>query len=478
MSAIRAGAWTAGSRVLAHAGQFAVFLVAVRVLSAAEFGIFAMVAAWVVILSQFSQAGWPEYVMQWTGPERRLQQVLSVSLGLGILLGLVGVGSGWLFLLEDQTTGHLIWVLALTIPLASLGSAYAGVLNLRDRLIAAAAASSLGEVANMTVSILALLNDQGVLALAYGRLAGILTWLVASFLMVRLLPDPRVTMAEFRQIFSFAWRIIAVRLLMNLRLYAATLVIGFYLGATDAGYFRAGQRLVGALSEVLGEPTRVLSWSLFRPARQQPDGSDKGFGPTATRFFSALLAISVPLFLLLLVHAEDLVMVVLGPNWLPTVPVVQILALAYLLYAPGTANEAILSLAGQVRLLPYLVSAYAAVGLVLTVLAARMGLQATAWAQVLVALIILLNTAYVHRRYAGIHWSAIMRDLWRVPIATVVMLIVNQGAAMVGWVAALPPAPRMVLCSILALLAYGLVMVLLDRNLADRLRRRLGGRGQ
>lgn len=464
MSVLRAGAWTAASRVLAQASQFIVFLVAVRLLSAAEFGVFAVVAAWTVILSQFSLAGWPEFVMQWAGTTRRLRQVLAVCLFVGTGFAALGVVAAHVLPYDDDATLRLMWVLALWIPVVSLGATYAGILNLQDRLVPAAIAASLGEVANLAVSIAALLNGDGVLALAYGRLAGGLVWLLAVFALVRLWPDPRMTLAEFLGVFRFSSRIIAVRLLLNLRLYAGTLVIGFYLGAADAGYFRAAQRLVGALSEVLGEPTRVLAWSLFRAARNAASGPQVDFRDTANRFFSALLVVAVPLFAVLALLAEDLVAVVLGPEWAPAVPVVRILAIAYALYASGAATEAILSLAGRIGLLPWLVAAYAVIGVAMTVIAAHWGLEATAWAQVAAAAVIFVTTMVVQFHAARIRWVEIMARIWAMPVALAVALGLAWGFNGLGPLQDWPAALRLVLSSVVALVVYSGVLMVVDRR--------------
>ncbi len=284
--------------------------------------------------------------------------------------------------------------------------------------------------------------------------------------MVRMMPDPRVSLSIMAEILRFAWRIIAVRLLANLRNYAATLVIGFYLSAADAGYFRAAQRLVGALGEVLDEPTRVLSWSLFRSARNAQGGGAVDFEHAATRFYTAQLLIATPLFITLAILADDVVTVILGPDWGPAVPVVRILAIAYLFYVSGGATEAILSLAGQIGLLPYLVAGYAAFGLVITLLAVRWGLAATAAAQVVLAMTVFFTSTVIHYRTARIRWDRIVNQLWSVPLAILAAVAAVSFLQALAPVHEASPLARLFLCTVISLLAYSVTVLLLDRRIA------------
>lgn len=423
-----------------------------------------LVSAFVVILSQFSLAGWPEYVMQWSGGIERPRQVLTVSMVAGVALAGLVVAASLLLPMVGPETAILLQVLALCIPFASLGATYAGILNWENRLVAAALTVSLCEGVGFIVAAIALLNGQGALSLAYGRLAGAIVWAGANALLVGAWPKVKVPLALVSEMSRFAGRIMAVRLLVNARLYAATLLIGGFLGAAEAGFFRAGQRLVSALSEILGEPTRALAWSLFRSSRSAQSGG-VDFRDTANGLYPAVIVCAIPAFAVVAVLADDIVRVFLGDGWEPAAAVVRILALAYALFATGYATEAVLSLAGQVRLMPWLTAIYAAIGIGFTLLAAPHGMVATAWAQVLAAVLTFAINAAVEQRTANVRWWEIIVRLRVLPAALAAMLALAWALAAWGGLTALPALLGLTVSALLMLATFGLTALALDSRL-------------
>ncbi|MGC9368069.1 MAG: oligosaccharide flippase family protein [Paracoccaceae bacterium] len=464
--AIRGGIWTAVSRILSQVVQFAIFMVAVQVMTPAEFGIFALVWTWSLILSQFAIAGWPEYIMQWRGDSLQPRRVLALAMAGGALLALTGIALSYLapLISDDPRATPLMQVFAVWIFFASVAGTYAGAMNWQDRLSAAAISMIVGDLANLAVAVWALLHGHGVFALAAGRLVGALFWAGSGLAVMRMVPDFRITLQQAKEIVRFTSRIVAVRLLVNIRLYAATLVIGGFLGAAHAGYFRAGQRLVSALAEVLGEPTRVLAWSLFRKTRND-QGAKVDFRERANSFFPLLLVFAVPLFAATAFLAEDITVGLLGEEWRPATPVVRILAIAYAVLATSAANEAVLSLAGMVRILPYMVLVNATIGVGITMLAAPHGIIATAWAQVASALVIFLINAWMMQRHAAIRWWQVFLRLRAVPVALLASSAVPFLGRQAAVLEAIPPFLRAVLLAIGFLVVFYAVLLGLDGRL-------------
>lgn len=473
-SAVRGGIWTAISRILSQVVQFAIFMVAVQVMPPAEFGIFALVWTWSLILSQFAITGWPEYIMQWRGDSLQPRRVLAMAMTGGALLAGVGIALSYLapLISDDPRATPLMQVFALWIFFASVGGTFGGALNWEDRLTAAAVSTIFGDLANLAVAVWALLQGHGVFALAAGRLVGVLFWAAAGLVAARMVPDFRITRQQATEIIRFTSRIVAVRLLVNIRLYAATLVIGAFLGAAHAGYFRAGQRLVSALAEILGEPTRVLAWSLFRSTRDA-QGPKVDFRERANSFFPLLLVFAVPLFAATAFLADDITMGLLGEEWLPAASVVRILAIAYAVLATSAANEAVLSLAGMVRILPYMVLVNATLGVGITMIAAPHGIFATAWAQVVSALFIFSINAWMMQRHAAIRWWQVFLRLRVLPVA----LLLSAAVPLLGGQAALlepvPPFLRAVLLALAFLTVFYAVLLGFDAGLRRQVRQLL-----
>ncbi|RBW52519.1 oligosaccharide flippase family protein [Ruegeria sp. A3M17] len=413
-TALRGGVWTTVSKIFTQLTQFAIFLVAVRLMTPAEFGVFALAAAMVVILTQVSMAGWSEYIMQWHGSEDRIRETLFVAILCGFTIAAVGVliGSAIGGIVSDPVAKPLLQVLSVGMFFTSMGAAYNGVLVRQDRLTAAALITPIAEVANLAVAIWALYQGFGVMALAWGRLCGAVIWSISGCIVSKTTPKVmgRETLADT---VAFSKKIIMTRLVVNVRIYFATLIIGGFLGATSAGYYRAAQRIVAAFEEIVSETTRILSWNLFRRSRDAY-GDTSRFGALSLRFFPILYYGVVPLFIGVFLMADTLTAGILGPGWEPATPVLRILAVAALIRCSGNASAAILTLAGQVQKLPWIMALYSGITIAAILSAASFGITAIALSEVVASIIVFSINAIIMKRYAGIHWHVILCRSWAV----------------------------------------------------------------
>jgi O-antigen/teichoic acid export membrane protein len=405
-SALVGGVWTMAERVTAQVSQLIVFIVAARMLGPAEFGIFALVSACAVLMLRVAEMGWAHFIMSWSGAPEVPGQVLFVAILSGLVFGALGGGVSLavpMFGIE-QRIGEVGLLFSLWLVLATASAAQKGIMIWQHRLRSSAIAESAGELAGLGVALWTLYHGAGIFALVYGRIAFQTVHLAISFSATRTLPRPGLPREVLKDLWVFSRQVFANRMIINLRLSAATFLIGGFLGPAAVGFYRAAERLVGALSEVVNVPTEVLAWSLFRQTRDAHGGSTAGFQARANQFFRLLFAVALPVFIWVSVLASDLITTLIGPEWLPALPVVAVLALSRALMAPGITTEAILSLAGEIRrLLPFTLLFFV-LTLALTAIGAHLGLMAVAWAQVVVALVVMAGTVVMFRRHAAINW--------------------------------------------------------------------------
>jgi len=116
-----AAAWTMASRVGSQGAQLAVFLVAARYLSPADFGVFSLFFAFQVLFTQLVQLGWPEFIASWEGASEVDAQAFTMAVLGGIcaaLLGTVGAGAVLAF---PKAAPYALLQLLLSLPLAGAG---------------------------------------------------------------------------------------------------------------------------------------------------------------------------------------------------------------------------------------------------------------------------------------------------------------------------------------------------------------------
>lgn len=459
------------SRALAQLIQFGIFVVAAKVLLPADFGVFALVAAVVVFLNQIATAGWSEYVMSWQGTSERLRQTLYVALIVGALIALMGVMISFplALLFEQPDAGPIARILSIAIFFSAGASTFGGMLIWQNRIAASASCMLLGEVVNICVAIPALFAGHGIMAIAYGRLAGAVAAYICGRVATGLRPMAVRRFAIVVEIVKFSWNITFSRLLVAFRVYGATLIIGGFLGPAAVGYYRAGQRIVGAFEDIVSEPVRVLAWSFFRKV-PQVEGSVAAVGQAGRRFFPVLIYASTPVFLGILLMAEDLTVGLLGAEWLPAVPVVQILAVAALIRATGTASVPILSVVGKVALLPRYMLLYSLISIGCITIGAMNGLLATAVSEVVAATIVFVVSAKIMRKNADLRWPLILHDSWPVlpaALGAICVVVIGVDQALIQQ---LHPLVRIVCLGLAMVFVYASVLLAFDRTMFHRFR--------
>ncbi len=235
-------------------------------------------------------------------------------------------------------------------------------------------------------------------------------------------------------------------------------VVGRILGAAPLGYYSLAYRLGELPYMGIAEPVAKVTFPGF--ARMRHRGEDPG-----QAFLSSLRLVSlltVPIGVLMSAAAEPLVATILGGEWKPTVPIVQILGLWAAVRAVQATVAWLLNSIGQAGLMAAL-SAAALVALVpsLIVGAHLGGTKAVAAVMLVDMTLSLLALSVAVARRAGVP----LREQWQALRAVTL-------AAPVGWFAAygasqLPaPAPVVLLAAVVAGLgAFGVMLSLIDPQL-------------
>lgn len=475
---ISGGAWTVAERIIAQLSQLVLFVAAARILSPADFGVFALVSAAAIVLLRMSEVGWAPYIMSWEGDDKVPRQVVMVALITGICVGTLSVGVGLLLPLfgVPKIASHLFLLFSIWVALATTSSAQRGMMIWRDSLLAASITESLGEIAGMLVALVLLFHGYGVYSLAYGRLTFQAVHIVLSFAVTRRSPLWGMSRAELQALGHFSWQIFASRVVGNLRLYIGTFLIGGFLGPASVGYYRAAQRLVGSVAEIIGSPSLVLSWSMFRQARDRFGARSPGFQDQANNYFKLLTAAGIPVFLWLGLMGGDLITGLIGEKWLPALPLIPILAFARAMTMPNTVLEPILSLTGEIRRLPRFTLTFFGVAAILTAGGGLIGLTAVAWSEVVTSGIAMVAAGLLLQRHSGISWQKVFSALRGLVLpllaGSLALLFFRETVAGTH----LGPLARVAIVTLPSVTIYTLALALLDPDLRLFINRRLRSR--
>lgn len=415
----RGAVWVVGARWATRGIGVISTLILARLLHPADFGLVAMAMFIISLLEVASQAGLEVFVIRHPDPQRRhfdtmwtLHAAIGVALAAAVLL-LAPAGAA--FFHQPKVAG-VMRVLALRPLLNGLENPKI-ILFRRDMafhkefefFVTSKIASFL-----LTIGLAVALRNYW--ALVFGAIGSGTIGLLQSY---RLQPyRPRFSLAEA----GAAWRIsgwmLAQNVLRFLNVRVDELIIGRFKTITLMGYYSVAADIAASpIDEIMGPLERVLFPGLVRIG-----GETDRLAATFARVLEgvAIAAFSVSVGIALV--AGDMTRVFLGPQWLPAIPLLRVLALSAGVLMLAQPQNVLLNASGGERL---------ATGLNLTrqvllvgamvPMAMWYGLQAVALGRAGAAVATLAITMVVQARLLKVPVLALWRNLLRPAAAAAAM---------------------------------------------------------
>lgn len=393
------GGWVVVARVTSQAAQFLTLIVAARVMMPSDFGTFALLSAIAVGLTRFSEAGWREYVMTAKDPAACAQaNMLALICGIGAFSAGLLASVGLLLFYGSLSSAAAMLLMGLWVILATLSATQAGILVKRNELKSLSLIQIIGEVAGFSASLVAFSLDGGIFGLVAAKLGTQATIMALSVATTRWFPVVRLERRDAGEAMSFSRRILVARIISYAQDNVAIFVIGGIVGPAGAGLFRAAGRLAGSLFEVISEPVRLLAWSTFNVDKP---------GRAANRLLGLTFIVATPAFVGLAIQAQNLVHLLLGPEWADCAPLLVAFAIAGWFNSLNIVSEPLLVMNGRIELVPRLSFAFTALNLIALLISAPFGIFWIAVGQTMAAIVMLPIILSIQRRKGGVSLAAL-----------------------------------------------------------------------
>ncbi|MCJ8518609.1 O-antigen/teichoic acid export membrane protein [Pseudorhizobium tarimense] len=418
LAIVSSAMWVLVAKVFMQVCQLATFIIAARILTSAEFGLFSYTVAVAALLVVVAEGGWREFVMKTTHEGGRVDQIATVALISGFAATTIGLCAAVILDIQFNLKAEALLVVLVSLWLfpTPFSSVCEGRLIANARLRELSIIRIAAELCATLVAVYGLFHGWNIYALAAGKLVSQLISMAASLVVLKWVPTLKLRISFVRELVDFSKHITSNHVLVLIRSYSGTLVVGSVLGLADAGYYRAAERVVSAFSDLVGEPARQIAWSTLRKIAMTDGGDAPGaegsfasLGRAATTFVILLMVISAPIYVGLVLMSDTLVHLVLGANWAPAAVLISLLALTQILLVPGYVTEPLLSLTGAIRKVPaaILVNSLVSIGLILAF--SPFGVVAAAAGQSIAAVFSILVSGWLQSRYGGVRWPAVIK---------------------------------------------------------------------
>lgn len=241
---------------------------------------------------------------------------------------------------------------------------------------------------------------------------------------------PRLTLSAWRHLLGYSAWSWAVSIAILLREKLPTVLIGRILEPQFVGMFTIGSDLAGLPVSELVAPASRAAFSGFSAGRREGVAAAE----TYINVVSVLAAVTLPAGIGLSMVADPLVRLALGPSWLESVPMIELLGLHAAIAVYGYLGWTLFFSYGRLLLVfGITITSALARAVLMFILLPRYGLVGAAWA--ILATALFEDVAYIHllRRNFGTSVTALIAQSWRPFAATAAMAIVMH-LLRLGWV--------------------------------------------
>lgn len=340
--------WIGTGTTLATALQLLQTVILARLLVPTDFGLVAMILVVLGFAHILADLGVSNAIIHRPQPTREeLSSIYwpTVLIGAGLCGALVVLSPVIWPLFDEPRLRALIPIAALEVAILPWGAQFRALMekNLRFRELALFEVAA--AIVGTAVAIGAAVAGAGVLALVFGQLANSST---RTMLLCRAgwrswRPLLHLRLADIRPYRRFALFQIGERTLNYTYQRLDYLMIGMLLGAEELGYYNLAYALIAAPIARINPVLTRVAFPVF--ARAQDDVGQLTYGFMTMR--RVVAAINFPILFGAMAVAPVFVPLVLGDTWLPSIVLIQILALVVVLRSVGNPIGSLLLAVGR-----------------------------------------------------------------------------------------------------------------------------------
>jgi O-antigen/teichoic acid export membrane protein len=223
------------------------------------------------------------------------------------------------------TSTYIRW---LCIPFVVEGTAMVSSARLRRELRfgAVAAAEVASEVAFLAVAIAVLFTPYAHSSLAAGLAARITAYSLALWIADHRFVAAMPTLASARELGRFSVTVWGAALIHNASFNADFILVGRWLGPSALGFYSMAWDLLRFVPDRLHRVVGRVAFPAFARMRDNQELRD-----AFLEFFGYMARLVIPVMVLAIVTAPDLIGTVYGAQWIPTVVPLRLLAAGFIL---------------------------------------------------------------------------------------------------------------------------------------------------
>lgn len=277
--------------------------------------------------------------------------------------------------LGEPDAATYVRALGFSALLNSLGYVQQSMLRRRGRFLALAISIYANILVTSGVSIVLAVLDWDVWALVVGTLAGSVTGAIVMWSASGWRPSFFFSRTELRKISNFSANISAYNFFGYFVNSGDRLIVGRLIGTQALGYYGMSNRLMRYPVQSGIRPFKEV----VLPMLSKLQDDREALGRVYLRSLTALFFVVMPATVSISVLADPLVRALLGPKWVPAIPIVSIIAIVATLQALTVTTGSLFAVTGRTDLWLRWGVFSAIVTMACYLIGARWGVEGVAW---------------------------------------------------------------------------------------------------
>lgn len=432
---VRGGMVTMSSQALELVLQVGSMTVLARLLLPEHYGLISMVTALVAVAARFADLGLEQATIQRKDiTHEQVSNLFWVNVTIGCALMVIVAAASPLVasFYKEARLGPIAIAISLNFLLAGLTVQHQALLRRRMQFTVLAGIQIGTSILSAAVAIVLAVADYGYWALVWREVVKGLLMVVGIWIWCPWIPGFPNRRVPIGHLLKFARYITGFNVVVFATVSLDQILIGRFHGPGELGIYRQAYQLITTpISQLYMAFTRVAE-----PALSSIQDDHERYRKYFSKMLMALSAATMPLIMFIVIYAEDVVLVMLGKNWVGVTEVLRILALAVLLLPATETTGLLLQTTGQTKRYFNMGVATSFVRLCAFSIGAWWGVLGVAYAHVAVTCVAMVPRVYVCVRETPMSLSTFLSAVAKPSMATfgmtMALVLWNAATGMTG----------------------------------------------
>ncbi len=338
--------WSFSDDVLKHLVQFVVGIILARILTPSEFGLVGMITVFIAVSNTFINSGFSQaLIRKKDASDIDFSTVFFFNLAVAILFYFIlHLSSAAISNFYDEyQLRSIIKVYGLVLIINSTSLIQQTILTKNINFKLQTKISLVSSILSGLVGIYLAYNNYGVWSLVWSSLLGSLLKSLMLWVFNGWYPLFIFSVESFRELFGFGSRLLISGLLDTLYRNIYLLIVGKVFSAADLGFYTRAHKFKELPSKNLTTTINRVTYPVLSGLQDDNNILKTGY----KKIIKSTMLVSFTAMMVMAAVAEPMVVFLIGKQWLPSVPFLQILCFSGMLYPLHSMNLNILKVKGR-----------------------------------------------------------------------------------------------------------------------------------